>query len=248
MSRSITLEQVTVRFPAASAGAGVALAGVSLAVQPAEFVAILGRSGCGKTTLLNLVAGFLAPSEGRVLVDGEPVTEPGPDRGMVFQHAALFPWLTAVENIEFGLRSQGVPAARRRGLALELIELVRLRGFESRYPRELSGGMRQRVAIARALAPDPGILLMDEPLGALDELTRAEMQDELLRIWQARPKTVLLVTHAILESIYLADRVVVLSPHPGRVRAEFRIDLPRPRQRSSPAFMKWYEEIHATID
>jgi ABC-type nitrate/sulfonate/bicarbonate transport system ATPase subunit len=244
----IQLAQVTKRFSAADPERGLALSDVSLDVAANEFVAVVGRSGCGKTTLLNLVAGFVAPSGGRVLVDSRPVEGPGPDRGVVFQNAALFPWLTAIDNVAFGPRTQGMPAAARRALAQELIDLVRLTGFEAKYPRELSGGMKQRVAIARALATSPAILLMDEPLGALDELTRAEMQDELLRIWQARRTTVILVTHAIMEAIYLADRVVVLSPHPGRVRAEFTIDLPRPRQRSSAAFLKWYEEIHATID
>jgi ABC-type nitrate/sulfonate/bicarbonate transport system ATPase subunit len=166
---------------------------------------------------------------------------------MVFQHAALFPWLTAIENVEFGPRNMGVPRDRRRALALELIELVRLRGFERKYPRELSGGMKQRVAIARALATDPDILLMDEPFGALDELTRAEMQEELLRIWEARRKTVVFVTHSIMEAIYLSDRVVVLSPHPGEVRRDVPILLPRPRQRASTEFMACYEDIHRAI-
>jgi ABC-type nitrate/sulfonate/bicarbonate transport system ATPase subunit len=243
----IALEHVTKRFPAADPEHGVALSDVCLDVHANEFVAVVGRSGCGKTTLLNLVAGFLAPSEGRVLVDGRPVEGPGPDRGVVFQSAALFPWLSAIDNVAFGPRHQGVPAPERRARAQELIDLVRLTGFEAKYPRELSGGMKQRVAIARALATSPEILLMDEPLGALDELTRAEMQDELLRIWQARRTTVILVTHAIMEAIYLADRVVVLSPHPGRLRAQFAIDLPRPRQRSSATFLARYEEIHARI-
>jgi ABC-type nitrate/sulfonate/bicarbonate transport system ATPase subunit len=182
------------------------------------------------------------------LINGQPVDGPGPDRGMVFQHSALFPWLTAIENIEFGPRNQGMPKEQRRALAQELIELVRLTGFENKYPHELSGGMQQRVAIARALAMDPEILLMDEPFGALDQLTRAEMQEELLRIWQARKKTVVFVTHSITEAIYLSDRVIVLSPHPGRVRKEVIIELPREqRQRTSPHFWEYYEEIHDAI-
>lgn len=243
----IALHHVTRRFPSAHGGQDLALQDVSLEVSPNEFVSVVGRSGCGKTTLLNIIAGLVRPTDGEVRIDGRPVDGPGPDRGMVFQHAALFPWLTALENVEFGPRNRGVPPASRRALAMELIELVRLAGFEHKYPRELSGGMKQRVAIARALATDPEILLMDEPFGALDELTRAEMQEELLRIWEARRKTVVFVTHSIMEAIYLSDRIVVLSPHPGRVRREVAVDLPRPRHRASPGFMALYEDIHSTI-
>ncbi|MDR7520020.1 MAG: ABC transporter ATP-binding protein [Armatimonadota bacterium] len=243
----VVVSRVTRWFPAEDAERGLALQDVSFQVQPNEFVSVVGRSGCGKTTLLNIIAGLLRPTEGEVRIDGRPVEGPGPDRGMVFQHAALFPWLTALENVEFGPRNHGMPRDQRRALAMELIDLVRLRGFERKYPRELSGGMRQRVAIARALATDPEILLMDEPFGALDELTRAEMQEELLRIWEARRKTVVFVTHSIMEAIYLSDRIVVLSPHPGRVRKEVQIPMPRPRQRSSAEFMAYYEEIHSSI-
>ncbi len=243
----IVVNHISKQFAAEVEERGLALCDVSLHIQPNEFVAIVGRSGCGKTTLLNLIAGLLRPTEGEVLINGRPVDGPGPDRGMVFQHSALFPWLTAIENIEFGPRNRGISRAERRTLAHELIDLVRLTGFENKYARELSGGMQQRVAIARALALDPEILLMDEPFGALDELTRAEMQSELLRIWEARKKTVVFVTHSIMEAIYLSDRVVVLSPHPGRVRKDTYIDLPRPRQRSSMEFMKYYEDIHDAI-
>jgi ABC-type nitrate/sulfonate/bicarbonate transport system ATPase subunit len=243
----ITVNHITKQFAAEVAERGLALSDVSLTVQANEFVSVVGRSGCGKTTLLNIIAGLLRPTEGEALVNDRPIEGPGLDRGMVFQNSALFPWLTAIENIEFGPQNQGVPKAQRRSLARELIELVRLEGFESKYPRELSGGMQQRVAIARALAMDPEILLMDEPFGALDELTRAEMQSELLRIWEARKKTVIFITHSIPEAVYLSDRVVVLSPHPGRLRKIFEIDLSRPRQRSSPKFMEYYESIHNTI-
>jgi ABC-type nitrate/sulfonate/bicarbonate transport system ATPase subunit len=243
----IVVRGVSRRFPSDDPERGLALRGINLTIAPNEFVSVVGRSGCGKTTLLNVIAGLLRPTEGEVLIDGRRVDGPGPDRGMVFQHAALFPWLTAIENVEFGPRNMGVPRDRRRALALELIELVRLRGFERKYPRELSGGMKQRVAIARALATDPDILLMDEPFGALDELTRAEMQEELLRIWEARRKTVVFVTHSIMEAIYLSDRVVVLSPHPGEVRRDVPILLPRPRQRASTEFMACYEDIHRAI-
>lgn len=243
----IVISHVTKQFPAEEVERGLALSDINLTIENNQFISIVGRSGCGKTTLLNIIAGLLRPTEGQALVNGQPIEGPGLDRGMVFQHSALFPWLTALENIEFGPKNQGVPKAERQALAQELIELVRLGGFENKYPRELSGGMQQRVAIARALAMDPEILLMDEPFGALDELTRAEMQGELLRIWEARKKTVLFITHSIIEAVYLSDRVIVLSPHPGRVRQEFAIDLPRPRQRSSPKFMEYYENIHATI-
>jgi ABC-type nitrate/sulfonate/bicarbonate transport system ATPase subunit len=243
----ITVNHITKQFAAEVAERGLALSDVSLTVQANEFVSVVGRSVCGKTTLLNIIAGLLRPTEGEALVNDRPIEGPGLDRGMVFQNSALFPWLTAIENIEFGPQNQGVPKAQRRSLARELIELVRLEGFESKYPRELSGGMQQRVAIARALAMDPEILLMDEPFGALDELTRAEMQSELLRIWEARKKTVIFITHSIPEAVYLSDRVVVLSPHPGRLRKIFEIDLSRPRQRSSPKFMEYYESIHNTI-
>lgn len=243
----IVINQVSKQFPGEQSEHDLALSNVSLKIEQNEFVSIVGRSGCGKTTLLNLIAGLLRPTAGEILIDGRAVDGPGPDRGMVFQHSALFPWLTARENIEFGPRNRGMPKTERRALAQELIELVRLQGFEHKYPRELSGGMQQRVAIARALAMDPGILLMDEPFGALDELTRAEMQGELLRIWEARKKTVIFVTHSIIEAIYLSDRVIILSPHPGRVRKEFPIELSRPRQRSSPVFMQYYEDIHDAI-
>lgn len=246
-SSKIVLNHVTKRFPATEQGTVLALSDVSFTVEPNEFVTTVGRSGCGKTTLLNMIAGLVRASEGEILIDGQPVNGPGPDRGMVFQQSALFPWLTAIGNIEFGPLNQGMPKAERRQLADELIELVRLKGFEDKYPRELSGGMQQRVAIARALASDPEILLMDEPFGALDELTRSEMQRELLRIWEAHKKTVLFVTHSISEALFLSDRVLVFSPHPGRLRKELKIELLRPRQRTSPEFMAYYEEIHDAI-
>ncbi len=243
----IAIRNVTKQFQADAEERGLALSKINLSIYPNEFVSIVGRSGCGKTTLLNMIAGLLRPSTGDVLVNGEAVKGPGPDRGMVFQNAALFPWLTAVQNIEFGPQSQNMPKNERQLLAQELIELVHLTGFEHKYPRELSGGMGQRVAIARALAVDPDILLMDEPFGALDELTRAEMQDELLRIWEARKKTVVFITHSIFEALYLSDRIIVLSPHPGRIRMEMQVDMPRPRQRSSQRFMEDYEKIHNAI-
>ncbi|HEX3711020.1 MAG TPA: ABC transporter ATP-binding protein [Pseudolabrys sp.] len=197
----------------------VALDQVSLAVQNREFVALLGPSGCGKSTLLYLIGGFLPVETGAIEVDGNPVTGPGPDRGIVFQHFALFPWKTVRGNILYGLERQGMPKAEREKRAMDFVELVGLAGFENSYPSQLSGGMRQRTAIARTLAFDPKILLMDEPFGALDAQTRGLMQSELLRIWQRTPKTVIFVTHDVQEAVYLADRVAVMSARPGRIKA-----------------------------
>ena len=180
-------------------------------------------------------------------VNGRPVTGPGGGKGMVFQQHALFPWLTALGNIEFGCKSRGVPRGERRAIAAQLIELVGLRGAEEKYPIELSGGMQQRVAIARALALDPEILLMDEPFGALDELTRIEMQDELLRVWSSRKKTVVFVTHSIWEALVLSDRVVVLGGRPGRIRLDLPVAVARPRERTDPRLIGLYGEIWARL-
>lgn len=235
------------RFATDGADSIPVLGAVDLLVAENEFVVLLGRSGCGKTTLLNIVAGLEPPSAGLVLVDGEPVRGPGRGKGMVFQQGALFPWLTAERNVAFAARNRGLAARDALGLARELLTLVGLAGAETKYPFELSGGMQQRVAIARALALDPKILLMDEPFGALDELTRNEMQDELLRVWQARRKTVVFVTHSIFEGLILADRVLVMAPRPGRFVLERRIELPRPRRRSDPALLALYEEIWQSL-
>jgi ABC-type nitrate/sulfonate/bicarbonate transport system ATPase subunit len=243
----VDVQGISKRFNVEESEQGLALSNVSFQVKTNEFVTIVGRSGCGKSTMLNIIAGLLTPTGGSVTIAGEPVEGPGLNRGMVFQHSSLFPWLTAIENIEFGPKNTGVPKEERRRLAQELIELVRLKGFEKKYPRELSGGMQQRVAIARAMAIDPDILLMDEPFGALDQLTREDMQRELLRIWQTRKKTVLFVTHSIDEAIFLSDRVLVFAPHPGFVKKELAIQLPRPRLKASTEFMKYHEDIYETI-
>jgi len=196
----------------------LALDQVSLSVRNREFVALLGPSGCGKSTLLYLLGGFLPVESGAILVDGQPVAGPGPDRGIVFQHFALFPWKTVRGNILYGLERQGMPKEEREKRALDFIELVGLSGFEDSYPSQLSGGMKQRTAIARTLAFDPKILLMDEPFGALDAQTRGLMQRELMLIWQRTPKTVIFVTHDVQEAVFLADRVAVMSARPGRVK------------------------------
>jgi ABC-type nitrate/sulfonate/bicarbonate transport system ATPase subunit len=247
VTAEVVVDNVTKQFPSENPEQALALADVNFSVKKNEFVTIVGRSGCGKSTILNIIAGLLSPTKGQVFVNGKTVSEPGLDRGMVFQQASLFPWLTAIENIEFGPKNNGVEKSKRLALANELIELVRLKGFENKYPRELSGGMQQRVAIARALAIDPEIMLMDEPFGALDQLTREDMQRELLRIWENHKKTVLFITHSISEAIYLSDRVLVFAPHPGYVKKEYIIDLPRPRQKSSQEFIRYYEQIYETI-
>lgn len=244
----VAVREVTKRYGQGDSSDAVALVDVSFDVAGNEFVSMVGKSGCGKSTMLGIIAGLLSPTKGEVAIDGRPITGPGLDRGMVFQQASLFPWLTAIQNIEFGLRNNGVPKRRCRELAKELIVLVKLEGFENKYPRQLSGGMQQRVAIARALAIDPEILLMDEPFGALDQLTREDMQRELLRIWEQRKKTVIFVTHSITEAIYLSDRVLVLSRHPGRLKREYKVAAPRPRQKSSKEFLELYEAIYNEID
>ena len=243
----VDVQDISKQFDAKNPEQSLALSGASFQIKTNEFVTIVGRSGCGKSTMLNIVAGLLSATSGTVLINQMAVAGPGLDRGMVFQHSSLFPWLTAIENIEFGPKNAGMPKAQRRSLAQELIELVRLKGFENKYPRELSGGMQQRVAIARAMAIDPDILLMDEPFGALDQLTREDMQRELLRIWQTRKKTVLFVTHSISEAVYLSDRVLVFASHPGFVQKEFTIKIPRPRHKSSTEFMAYYEDIYESI-
>jgi NitT/TauT family transport system ATP-binding protein len=226
----LLIEGVNRTFPArAGAQPTRALEPISLSVADNDFITILGPSGCGKSTLLRIVAGLDKASTGRVLLDGTEVVGPGPDRGMVFQSYTLFPWLSVADNIAFGLREKGVAEAARRRVAHEWCARVGLSGFEGHYPKQLSGGMQQRTAIARVLVNDPKIMLLDEPFGALDNQTRALMQEMLLDIWQRETKTVLFVTHDIEESIFLASRVVVMSARPGRIKADVRIDLPYPR-------------------
>jgi len=229
----LAIESLSRVFPGVRGGAPTqALDKTDLAVDDNDFICLLGPSGCGKSTLLRIVAGLDSPSTGRVMLDGAPVTTPSPDRGMVFQSYTLFPWLTVRQNILFGSRSTAQKAK-------ELVARVGLRGFENHYPKTLSGGMQQRTALARALANDPKILLLDEPFGALDNQTRALMQELLLGIWEADRKTVLFVTHDIDEAIFMANRVAVMSARPGRIKSEVKIDLPHPRHytmKTSPEF------------
>ncbi|MEW2586913.1 ABC transporter ATP-binding protein [Streptomyces virginiae] len=195
-----------------------ALDGIDLEIESGEFLVVVGPSGCGKSTLLDLLGGLSTPTAGRILLDGEPVTGPGLDRGIVFQQYALLPWRTALGNVEFGLEATGVPRRQRKSRAREFLDLVGLSGFEDRHPHQLSGGMRQRVAIARSLAYDPDVLLMDEPFAALDAQTRESLQDELRRIWQRTGKTVVFITHGIEEAVYLGQKVAVMTSRPGRIK------------------------------
>lgn len=216
-------------FPNHNGGLQV-LEKISFSVYPQEFVCLLGPSGSGKSTLLRILAGLLRPTEGEVIFEGEPLTGTRQGVGLVFQNANLMPWRDVTDNIALPLNLQHVPEAQALAQTQAMIELVGLRGFEHALPRDLSGGMAQRVAIARALIHDPELLLLDEPFGSLDALTRERMRVELLRIWERRRKTVVMVTHSINEALFLADRVVVLSPRPGRVRLDLRVHLPRPRR------------------
>jgi NitT/TauT family transport system ATP-binding protein len=230
-------------------GSWEAVRDFTIAIEEGEFFCLLGTSGCGKTTVLNMLAGFEAPTRGRILLDGRPVTGPSADRGVVFQgHDSLYDWLTALDNIAFGLRLRGVPKAQRRETAERFLRMVGLTGQGAKHPSELSGGMKQRIQIARALANDPRILLMDEPFGALDAMTRAVLQAELSRIWAETRKTVLFITHDIEEAVALATRVGVMKRGPGgTLKAVVPVDLPFPRDRTGDGFMAAFRQVHALI-
>jgi len=224
-----------------------ALSHVSLAIAEGTFISLLGPSGCGKSTLLNMIAGFVQKTSGRITVDGREVQGPSGDRGMVFQEYALFPWLTALENVAFGPMLKRVPKAERQKIAAHYLGLVGLSSHAGKFPSELSGGMKQRVAIARALANAPAVLLMDEPFGALDAHTRETLQDELLSIWEKDRKTVVFVTHSVSEAVFLSDQVVLMGTNPGHVREVFDIDLPRSRRRDTDGFVALERRIHAMM-
>ena len=235
MSSVLYLDQVQKQFPAQHQPSSkhykpafLALENITLDIQKGEFVSIVGPSGCGKSTLLDLIAGLTKPSSGQILLNGKTITGPGLDRGIVFQQYALYPWLSALENIEFGLEAKGIDKKTRREKALHYLKLVGLAGFEKHYPNELSGGMKQRVAIARSLAYEPEILLMDEPFAALDAQTRETLQEELIKIWRASNSTIVFITHSIDESIYLSQRVAIMTSRPGRIKQI--IDIPHSLQ------------------
>ncbi len=235
---ALVLDSISKSFSLADGSTVDALSGISLAVADSEFVSVLGPSGCGKTTLLRIVAGLETPTSGTISLDGERIAGPSPRMAMIFQEYSLYPWRTVIDNIEFGLEIRGMTREERKKRAIEYLDLVGLRDFAGRFPYELSGGMRQRVAVARALAIDPAILLMDEPFGALDAQTRNRLQRELLDIWEKTRKTVLFVTHSVDEAVYLSDRIVVLTPRPGRIREIVPIGLPRPRERTDVEFAR----------
>jgi NitT/TauT family transport system ATP-binding protein len=226
------------------AGRVAGVDGVSFDIEQSEFICLVGPSGCGKTTLLNIIAGFLAPTAGEIRIGGSPVTGYGMDRGIVFQDfAQLFPWRTALGNVSFGLEMKGIGKAEREEIARNQLKLVKLEKFVKSYPHHLSGGMQQRVAIARALAYNPAVLLMDEPFAALDALTRDDMQRLLADVWRETRKTVVYVTHNVAEAVYLADRVMVMTPHPGTLKVEVPISLARPRDPLSVEFLEYQKEL-----
>jgi NitT/TauT family transport system ATP-binding protein len=255
----IRIEEASKTFPAANGKETVAVAAFTLEIAQGEFVVIVGPSGCGKTTVLNMLAGLQLPTSGRLLLDGKPIAAPGPERGVMFQDYALFPWCNVWGNVEFGLRhgpaGAGMDGAARKSRVRHYIDLVGLTGSEEKFPHQLSGGLRQRVALARLMANDPAVLLMDEPLAALDAQTRLILQDELLRIWgQDRPqgdrRTVVFITHAIDEAVFLADRIVVMTTHPGRIKEVIDVNLPRARNdatRALPEFQALTQRIWQSI-
>jgi len=242
MTHKLEIRDVTKTFKTEE-GELKALDRFNVGVKPSEFLCIIGPSGCGKSTLLRLIAGLDEPSSGAIILDGKELKGPSPDRGMVFQEYSLFPWRTVLKNVTFGLELQKMAKQERYRIAKEYIELVGLKGFENSYPYELSGGMKQRVAIARAIAPDPSILLMDEPFGSVDAQTRNALQEELLEIWQRTRKTIVFVTHSVDEAVYLADRVAVMTARPGTLIKCAGIDIPRPRKRTSVEANEFREKL-----
>ena len=240
---TLTLDQVSKSFAKVETDEVThALNNVSLTMESGEFVSLVGPSGCGKSTILRLVAGLIGPTTGKITVDGKEITGPSPDRGMVFQKPTLFPWLTVEKNIAFSLKMQGKLQGNEDKVQ-RMIKVIGLESFKDDYPGQLSGGMAQRVALVRSLINEPGILLLDEPLGALDAFTRMNMQDEILKIWRERQQLAVMVTHDVDEAIYMGTRVLVMDANPGRIIADITIDLPFPRDRSSAAFVAYRNDI-----
>jgi NitT/TauT family transport system ATP-binding protein len=250
MTPKISFKNVRKTFDIAGKTAFTALEGLNLDIEDGEFITVVGPSGCGKSTAMNIAAGLTMPTSGQVLVDNAPVKGPGPERGVIFQQYALFPWLTVRENVEFGLQIAGKPKDERRRIADHFIELVGLTDFANSLPKTLSGGMKQRCAIARAYAVNPKILLMDEPFGALDALTRVQLQDQLLAMWSKERRTVMFITHDVDEAVYLASRVVVMAARPGRLHKIVNVDLPYPRNedmRLSTEFSELRNEVWRSV-
>ena len=219
----LDIENISMRFDLPNGSHVQALKNVSMTLKEGEIMSVLGPSGCGKTTLLNIIAGFLAPTEGRIVLGGKPISGPAPERGMVFQKGALFEWMNVRENVDFGPRMKGMPKAERDKISDHLLEVVGLRDFKEKAVYELSGGMQQRVALARCLANEPDVILMDEPLGALDALTREKMQGLVLKLWKETGKTIILITHSVEEALLLGERLVVMAPRPGRIHTEYNL-------------------------
>lgn len=247
MVGAINIQNASKRFTNPDGTVLTALSGVTLAIKPGHFVSLIGPSGCGKTTLLRAISGLAPADEGAIYLDGAEVTHPSAELGFAFQQASLYPWLSIADNIAFGLRARGVYAERRSEVE-HYIDLVGLRGFEGAYPHQVSGGMQQRAALARALVGQPRVLLLDEPLGALDAFTRMSMQDELLRIWREQSMTMVMVTHDVDEAVYLSDEVVIMTPRPARIERVLPIELARPRARGSRDFLYYRTRILEILD
>ena len=247
-TKGITIEGLGVTFNAGHEGAVEALSPVDLHIEPGEFIALVGPSGCGKSTLLNVLAGFIDPTTGKALVGDELITKPDIDHGVVFQDYALFPWLNVIDNVAFGLERQGIGKDERYTRALENLDMFGLKDFAFKRVHELSGGMKQRVAIARVFSTNPSIILMDEPFGALDALTRRFLQHQLLEIWQRNRKTVVFITHSVQEAVYLASRVIVMTARPGKIKLDLTVDLPHPRDFASAEFREHEKIVYGQLD
>jgi ABC-type nitrate/sulfonate/bicarbonate transport system ATPase subunit len=246
--KPLTLRGLAKRYATADGRAIEALLPIDLDIASGEFLVVVGPSGCGKSTMLKILAGLTPPSAGEAHVGKVVVRGPDIDRGMVFQDYALFPWLDVIGNVEFGLERKGIPRRERREIAMRYLAMVGLSDFAGKQPRELSGGMKQRVAIARTFATEPSVIFMDEPFGALDALTRRHMQHELLRIWQEHRRTVVFITHSVVEAIYLADRIVLMTARPGSIKTVLKVDLPHPRDPTSDEFRAIERQVYADLD